>query len=700
MFINVQQGHQHWKPFLLAVGLVACWDAFAAPAAVRSSPGTEKLTFANPLDLEYRMRPEADKNFREGADPDVVMWKGRYWLFASKCGGYFVSDDLAKWTLVRTDDLPLEEYAPSAWVMDGNLYFSSRGGSVHRAVDAAAGKWERVKGKVRNTVDSKLFDEGGRLYDYYGGAPTNVPLWVQELDPRTFDDIGEKVPITEMDDSRFGWDISGDSNEMIDGKPGWKEGAHMIKRGGTYYFQYATPGTQYATYCDVALVGSSPTGPFTRQRVNPFSFKPTGYAKGAGHGCTICDRHGNYWHITTCVVSGVNRRIVMLPVFFDPDGEMWCDTAFADWPMAIPDHRTASPQDYHTGWMPLTYGKSVSVSSCAKGTRKEALVDENMRSIWSAATGNAGEWAEVDLGGVAEVRAVQIGFAETGECAPWRAKDAARRWRLEVSEDGKAWKCAVDESGAMDAADHPYRVLKAPARAAKIRVVCVGVPDGTTFALREIRAFGRMDVPLPQTPESLAAVRDCRDRRRARVSWKAAKGTEGYVVRYGPAPDKLHLSLIVRDACETEVRALDTEQDYWWTVEAFNAAGFSAATAAVGQAARGRGRRLAARQDQSEAGENARGARSDALGGRSTAAEARKTEKTAKIAPLPPAFYNFVRLSPCASQGDMVSLLRFHGGMASAGWSARKSRQGRAVRVRECIVPLNWENCIQLWNLG
>ena len=534
-------------------------------------------TFANPLDLEYRMRPETNMNFREGADPDVVMWNDRYWLFASKCGGYFVSDDLAKWTLVRTDDLPLEEYAPSAWVMDGNLYFSSRGGSVHRAVDAAAGKWERVKGKVSNTTDSKLFVEDGRLYDYYGGTSTKVPLWVQELNPATFANIGERVPITEMDDSRFGWDVRGDSNELTSAKSGCKEGSHMIKRSGTYYYQYATPGTQYATYSDVALVGSSPTGPFARQRLNPFSFKPTGYAKGAGHGCTIIDRHGNFWHITTCVVSGINRRIVMLPVFFDPDGEMWCDTAFADWPMAIPDHRTENPQDYHTGWMPLTYGKSVSVSSCAKNSRKESLVDENMRSVWSAATGNAGEWAEVDLGGVAEVRAVQVGFAETGDCAPWREKDAARRWRLEVSEDGKTWKCVVDESGATNAADHPYRVLKAPARAAKVRVVCVGVPAGTTFALREIRVFGRMDMPRPQTPELLAVVRDGTDRRWARVSWKAAEGAEGYVVRYGPAPGKLHLSLMVRDACETEVRALDTAQDYWWTVEAFNAAGFSAA---------------------------------------------------------------------------------------------------------------------------
>lgn len=67
-----------------------------------------KSTFANPIDLQYRMRPEkTGHDFREGADPDVVMWDGRYWLFASKSGGYYVSNDLVSWRLVHTDDLSI-----------------------------------------------------------------------------------------------------------------------------------------------------------------------------------------------------------------------------------------------------------------------------------------------------------------------------------------------------------------------------------------------------------------------------------------------------------------------------------------------------------------------------------------------------------------------------------------------------------------
>ena len=244
--------------------------------------------------------------------------------------------------------------------------------------------------------------------------------------------------------------------------------------------------------------------------------------------------------MTTCVIKGVNRRIVMFPVFFAADGEMWCDTAFADWPLAVPGHKTDNPDEYHTGWMPLTYGKRVSVSS-APGPSTKFIVDEDMHTSWIAASGNAGEWAEVDLGGPAEIRAVQIGFAENGNIDAWRRRDAARRWRFEVSNDGKSWECAIDESNASGSPDHPYRAFGSPIRASRLRVVCAGLPGGNKFALREIRAFGRMDVPAPSAVESFTVERDVA-------------------------------------VCKAEVRSLDVGQDYWWKIEAFNAFGFSPAT--------------------------------------------------------------------------------------------------------------------------
>lgn len=53
------------------------------------------------------------------------------------------------------------------------------------------------------------------------------------------------------------------------GKP-YIEGAFMTKHNGTYYLQYACPGTQYNTYADGVYTSKSPLGPFTLQASNPF----------------------------------------------------------------------------------------------------------------------------------------------------------------------------------------------------------------------------------------------------------------------------------------------------------------------------------------------------------------------------------------------------------------------------------------------
>lgn len=551
------------KRMLFATTMIA---GFALQAVAAS--------FCNPLDLPYRMRPEEGKNFREGADPEAILHDGRYWMFASKCGGYFVSDGLAKWTLVKTADLPLEEYAPTVEVIDGKMHFSSRGGTVHRADDLVAGKWTRLEKRMPHTVDSKLYrDDDGRIYDYWGGGERTQPIFGVELDAISFRDKGKAVPLFDEDRFRYGWEVRGHENEKVD-TPSYLEGANMFKRGGKYYFQYAGPGTQYASYSDTALIGDSPLGPFMRQKLNPFSYKPRGYTWGAGHGNTFADKYGNVWHVTTCTINGVDRRLVMFPVFFDADGEMWCDTAYADWPMAIPDKRADSPADYHLGWMPLTYGKKVTVTSAHDPHSDPAKVtDEDVRNCWSAASGTAGESATVDLGGEAEVRAVQIGFADVGQADAWRAEGARRRYLVETTTDGVTWRTIVDESDANDAADHPYRVLPAPVRATALRVVCVEMPKGTFFALREIRAFGRMAKPLPEVPKGVTVERDAADRRIVRASWPASQGATGYVLRYGPAPEKMHLAVLVRGGTAITLRSLDSQRDYHFSVEAFNEAG-------------------------------------------------------------------------------------------------------------------------------
>lgn len=63
----------------------------------------------NPLNLSYRFCLDAPSR-REAADSTMVMFRDKYYLFASKSGGYFHSMDLIEWDLILTDDLPLEDW--------------------------------------------------------------------------------------------------------------------------------------------------------------------------------------------------------------------------------------------------------------------------------------------------------------------------------------------------------------------------------------------------------------------------------------------------------------------------------------------------------------------------------------------------------------------------------------------------------------
>ena len=76
--------------------------------------------FCNPLNVNYRYQFNADPRrhgqlqiCREAADPSMISFHGRYYIFASMTLGVWVSDDLVRWENHRLPDLlPLYDYAP------------------------------------------------------------------------------------------------------------------------------------------------------------------------------------------------------------------------------------------------------------------------------------------------------------------------------------------------------------------------------------------------------------------------------------------------------------------------------------------------------------------------------------------------------------------------------------------------------------
>ena len=106
--------------FLIAPLLIGCQDTHPIKAKIAQSP----KTFCNPVNLNYRfMKIDGGEGIREAADPVVVSFKDKYYLFASKSSGYWYSEDFTDWKHVFITDsvLPIEDYAPGLFIHKDHL---------------------------------------------------------------------------------------------------------------------------------------------------------------------------------------------------------------------------------------------------------------------------------------------------------------------------------------------------------------------------------------------------------------------------------------------------------------------------------------------------------------------------------------------------------------------------------------------------
>ncbi|MDR0567166.1 MAG: family 43 glycosylhydrolase [Prevotellaceae bacterium] len=543
-------------------------------------------TFCNPMNLSYRYCLD-EPSRREAADPSMVTFKGEYYLFLSKSGGYFHSTDLIRWDLIVPDELPIESYAPTAVVINDELYFHTSGDRrVFKTSDPKSGKWQLVAEIPINQWDPMIFcDDDGRIY-YYWGCSNEHPIMGVELDRSTFQPIGDPVACILHRTEEHGWERLGDYNEGSQGEQGEKkafnEGAWMNRYNGRYYLQYATPGTEFKSYADGVYVSEQPLGPFRPAKVNPFACKPEGFANGAGHGSTFQDIHGNYWHIGTVTISEKHmfeRRLALFPVFFDGDGEMSALTAFGDYPIVMPSGKVDDAQRLLMGWMLLSHRKPTEASSSLEGFDARQAVDENIRTYWSAATGNRGEYLSVDMGEKCTVHAVQVNFADHHSTTLGRHDSLRRRYLLECSDNGEAWRTLVDKSTAEADLSHDYISFPQPVTTRYVRLTNAETLR-SCFSVSGLRLFGKSGRPAPGAAESLRAERQA-DRRTVILRWNANPHATGFNIRFGAQPDKLYRSYMVYDSSSVAIRSLSVHEPYYFAVDAFNEGGVTKGTATV-----------------------------------------------------------------------------------------------------------------------
>jgi hypothetical protein len=555
--------------------------------------GQSTGTYCNPLNIDYAYGVDpaivARGQHRSTADPVIVLFKGNYFLFSTNQYGYWWSADMSAWKFVPRSFLkPFHKVyddlcAPAAVALGDTLLLL---GSTYTqdfplwmSTNPVAGTWtEAVDSFKAGAWDPALFlDDDGRLY-LYAGSSNAYPTYGQEIDRTILQPVGERVALLQLHDDIHGWERFGEHADNTFLRP-FIEGSWMNKFKGKYYLQYAAPGTEFSGYADGVYVGEHPLGPFTYQDHNPFSYKPGGFVRGAGHGATFQDFAGNWWHVATVSISVKNnfeRRIGLWPAGFDNDGVLYCTTAYGDYPHTLPSG-TGSPAGRFTGWMLLNYGKPVTVSSTLGGYVANNAVDEDIKTYWSAASGKPGEWLQSDLGSLCTVRAIQVNYADQNATSIGKQPGACHQYTISASADGKKWNLLVDKSRNSTDVPHDYVELPSPVTTRFVRIDNVHVPTGR-FALSGLRIFGAKDGAIPDTVEGFVALRGASERRNAWLKWRQVDNAVGYTVYTGIAPDKLYNSIMVYGSGECYFPGMDNRRPYYFQIEPFNECGIGRRT--------------------------------------------------------------------------------------------------------------------------
>ncbi|GAB6012245.1 family 43 glycosylhydrolase [Viscerimonas tarda] len=547
----------------------------------------KKHIVANPINLNYRFYPEDEfQSRREAADPVCEYFKGKYYLFASKSGGYWSSPDLAKWTYVRASSIStIENYAPTILVLDDAIYFMGSWNPVkiYKNTNPDLDNWELIdtkfKFQIAGSQDPAFYkDDDGRVYMYWGCSDKD-PIIGVEVDPKDgFKVIGEAKVLITHNFKKYGWEEKGPDNSM--GKDGYNEGPCMIKYKGRYYLQYAAPGTEVRVYGDGIYTSDNPLGPYTYEESNPFTFKPGGFIGGAGHGHTFQDKYGNYWHVASMKISerhSFERRLGLFPVYVSADDVFHSHTALTDYPFYIPEKKmNFEKNDLSMGWNILSYGKKSTASSFLPKHEIEKGNDEQVESWWSAQTGNAGEWWQIDLGKQMDVRAIQVNLAD--QDFKLRAIDGisyfSYQYYVESSSDGKNWTRIVDRTANVKDMPHDFIVLDKALKTQFLRITnSQNIKEGK-FSLYDFRVFGNGKGKAPKAVTNFKATRE-EDRRRIEFSWDKVEGATGYIINWGVKKDQLKNASMVMDATTLEAGYFNRDSEYFFSIDSFNENGIT-----------------------------------------------------------------------------------------------------------------------------
>jgi len=470
-------------------------------AAWAQMPSNSARRYCNPLPLPgYPLHVNADGkgiDFQTTADPTVIQFKGKWYLFPSN-GMAWVSADLVNWEYhpVTLPGIKGVFWAPTVWEYKGWIYLTGNNAGLYRARDPF-GPWELVgpfrnaAGKPIDFFDPMVFvDDDQRVYAYYAvGAGKGI--FGVELDGSDLTRLkGEPTRFFQYDPSHK-WERYGDRNEVSN--VSWLEGPWMTKHGGKYYLQYSGPGTEWKTYAVGLYTSDKPLGPFVYDDRSPILHDKHGLINGTAHHSVVAGPGGTSWVFYTILYRNHNRferRIAMDPVGWDERGRMVL-AGPTETPQWAPGVKSRPWLENDAGSIPLTINKfEYSASSTAPGRDAAYAIDNNVRTWWQANPEDRQPWIQVDLLQEFTIDASRILFSDDLLNAAKGVVPAPYQYRVESSVDGRSWKVVVDKTANAVERNIEYDEI-VPVKARYVRLVVTGAAKGLPVGVIEFTVFGK-----------------------------------------------------------------------------------------------------------------------------------------------------------------------------------------------------------------
>lgn len=285
-------------------------------------------------------------------DPSICRAGEDYYMVTSTFGFFpglpvYHSKDLVNWKLIgyginRPGQLALREsekdelnlFAATIRYHNGIFYIintnTGRRSDPRNFVITAtnpAGPWSEAH-YIENAprIDPSLFfDDDGKVY-YTGNCIPENPahinertIWTQEINPETWELVGERVDVLKSGDYHRGLILAGHDIRYLN----HFEGPHIYKKDGIYYLLVSHGGTSWDHAVSI-WKSKNVLGPYDFCEKNPIvtnrDFHHTAYLHHTGHADIIQTHTGEWWMVLLATrpyggeFTNMGRETALVPV--------------------------------------------------------------------------------------------------------------------------------------------------------------------------------------------------------------------------------------------------------------------------------------------------------------------------------------------------------------------------------------------------